>query len=178
MCQVRVSHKSIKQECLTRVLRNSVKQECPTRVSKTGVSCQGVPQLCQSVLPFSFNLRVSIRVCGFHLVFFCVACFYLGRPFLAPFSPNTIIITSFSLAHGNTAKSLPILVYASLFWIAQLIRSDVSLVVYLYPFVSLPAYRRICSTNYLPIHLSISPHIKTVKWYVQWDDRSSYPMEC
>ena len=32
MCPIRVSHKSVKQECLTRVLRNSVKQECPMRV--------------------------------------------------------------------------------------------------------------------------------------------------
>ena len=37
-CHVRVSHKSVKQECLTSALRKSVKQGCPTRVSPQWVN--------------------------------------------------------------------------------------------------------------------------------------------
>ena len=73
-CQGSVSSKSVP----ARGSRKRGKAECPTRVSsKSGsqeccaiVSSKGVPQLCQCVLSVSLNIRVSIRVRGFHVVFF------------------------------------------------------------------------------------------------------------
>ena len=79
-CQARVSHKSVKSECQARVPYQSVAQKCQARVSYKSVT-----SVCQvrvfhkwvrwklwqiSIWSLFLNIRVSIRVSGFHLVFF------------------------------------------------------------------------------------------------------------
>ena len=55
-CQAKVSRKSIPQECQLRVSHKSIQQECPRRMSNKHLDI--------NVL----NLRLSIPVCGLHLV--------------------------------------------------------------------------------------------------------------
>ena len=68
---------SRKSECHTRVSHKSDKQECPTKVSEKNASYKSVPQECflqecQKSFGCFFRVRVSIRVRGFHLVYFLV----------------------------------------------------------------------------------------------------------
>ena len=64
-CQVRVLRQSVPQE----VLRNSVKQECLTRVSNQRVKPGCSTSVSGRKWVLCSSIRVSIRVCGFHLVF-------------------------------------------------------------------------------------------------------------
>ena len=74
-CLTRVSYKSVTQECRTRVSYKSVTQECRTRVSYKSVTQECLTRVLHKsaiqtrLTRFCINVRVSIRVRGFHLVF-------------------------------------------------------------------------------------------------------------
>ena len=78
-CHVRVSHKSVKQECLTSALRKSVKQGCPTRVSPQCVNSGCLTSEFAGNVTNKYCLCLSTYVSafgfvGFILFFFDIAC--------------------------------------------------------------------------------------------------------